>query len=294
MLNELFHLSESLKRSQVTLRSWHRHFKECPQGGKAFSVELDDQGRVGKVSPITDQAIRAGLRKYEKAAGYSFPSFNVPPLLQFASDQEKERAAKFRKALGSKNPPEASMRDEELIHLLSISTSGWVRPGKSARGKDEMDKLNDCLSSITQDLTTMLGEGTDESRSFVELLRRAQQTNGAALHEQLKEITMHEMKLKPPEAAEWMDVLFFHSGKTPKKIAIVLELLDQSQFAYSANHPVVQDRVNDRLLATENAEKRKQRDAVARDADRVQEAFGLSVGELVHHPDNQARFNRHV
>ena len=26
----------------------------------------------------------------------------------------------------------------------------------------------------------------------------------------------------------------------------------------------------------------------------VQEAFGLSVGELVHHPDNQARFNRHV
>ena len=28
--------------------------------------------------------------------------------------------------------------------------------------------------------------------------------------------------------------------------------------------------------------------------DRVQEAFGLSLGELVHHPDNQARFNRHV
>ena len=28
--------------------------------------------------------------------------------------------------------------------------------------------------------------------------------------------------------------------------------------------------------------------------DRVQVAFGLSVGELVHHPDNQARFNRHV
>ena len=26
----------------------------------------------------------------------------------------------------------------------------------------------------------------------------------------------------------------------------------------------------------------------------VQEAFSLAVGELVHHPDNQARFNRHV
>ena len=28
--------------------------------------------------------------------------------------------------------------------------------------------------------------------------------------------------------------------------------------------------------------------------DRVQEAFCLAVGELVHHPDNQARFNRHL
>ena len=109
------------------------------------------------MSLINDQAIRAGLRKYEKEAGHSFPSFNVPPLLQFANDEEKKRAAKLRKALGSKKPPEVAMRDEELAHLLSVSTSGWVRPDKSARGKDEMDKVNDCLSSVTQDLTAMLG-----------------------------------------------------------------------------------------------------------------------------------------
>ena len=218
------------------------------------------------MSLINDQAIRAGLRKYEKAAGYSFPSFNVPPLLQFANDEEKERAAKLRKALGSKKPPEVAMRDEELAHLLSVSTSGWVRPDKSARGKDEMDKLNDCLSSVTQDLTAMLGEGTGESRSFVELLKRAQQTDGRALYEQLMESAIHEMKVKPPEATEWMDVLFFHSGKTPKKIAIVLELVDQSQFAYPANHSVVQTWVSDRLLDTETTEKGNQRDAVAPDA----------------------------
>ena len=68
MLNELFHLSESLKRSGVNLQSWHRHFKECPQGGRALFVEFDDQGRVAKVSPITDLKVRVGLRKYEKAA----------------------------------------------------------------------------------------------------------------------------------------------------------------------------------------------------------------------------------
>lgn len=266
MLNEVFLLSESLKRTGITLHSWHRHFKECPQSGKAFFAELDDRGHVAKVSPITAPQIRAELRKYEKAAGYSFPSFNVPPLLQFIDEEKKERAAKFRKALGSKKPPETAVRDEELAYLFSVSTSGWIRPDKGARSKDAMDKLNDCLSSITHDMMAMLGESTDESRSFVELLRRAQQTNGAALHERLKEIAMCEIRSEKSEAAEWMDILFFHSGKTPNNIAITLELVDQSQFAYPANHPKVQAWVNDRLLATENIEEGKSGHAGAPDA----------------------------
>ena len=274
MLNELSLLSESLELAGVKLRSWHQHFKECPQRGKAFFVELDAQGRVAKVSPITDPKIRAGLRKYEKAAGYSFPSFNVPPLLQFLNNEEKERAAKFRKALGSKKPPDVSVRAEELAHLLSVSTSCWIRPDKSARSKDAMDKLNDCLSSVPQYLTAILDECTDESRSFVELLRRAQQTSGAVLHKQLKEISIHGTKSKQPEAAEWMDVLFFHSGKTPKNIAITLELVDQSQFEYSSNHPNVLAWVNSRLQDAESAEEGKQEHAVSLDA------FGVQGGGM--------------
>ena len=266
MLNEVFLLSESLKRTGITLHSWHRHFKECPQSGKAFFAELDDQGHVAKVSPITDPKIRAELRKYEKAAGYSFPSFNVPPLLQFIDEEKKEHAAKFRKALGSKKPPETAVRDKELAYLLSASTSGWIRPDKGARSKDAMDKLNDCLSSVTHDMMAMLGESTDESRSFVELLRRAQKTNGAALHERLKEIAIYEIRSERSEAAEWMDILFFHSGKTPNNIAITLELVDQSQFAYPANHPKVQAWVNDRLLATATIEERNQGSAITSDA----------------------------
>ena len=266
MLNEVFLLSESLKRTGATLHSWHRHFKECPQSGKAFLVELDDQGHVAKASPIIDSQIRAALRKYEKAPGYSFPSFNVPPLLQFVDEDKKERAAKFRKALRSNKPPETAVRDKELAYLLSVSTSGWIRPDKGARSKDAMDKLNDCLSSVTHDMMAMLGEGTDESRSFVELLRRAQQTDGAALHERLKEIAMHEIRSERSEAAEWMDVLFFHSGKTPNNIAITLDLVDQSQFAYPANHPKVQAWVNDRLLAMETIEEGNQGHAIAPDA----------------------------
>ena len=265
MLNEVFLLSESLKRTGITLHAWHRYFKECPQSGKAFFAELDDRGHVAKVSPITDPQIRAELRKYEKAAGYSFPSFNVPPLLQFIDEEKKEHAAKFRKALGSKKPPETAVRDKELAYLLSVSTSSWIRPDKGARSKDAMDKLNDCLSSVTHDMMAMLGESTDESRSFVELLRRAQQTNGAALHERLKEIAIHEIRSERSEAAEWMDVLFFYSGKTPN-IAITLELVDQSQFAYPANHPKVQAWVNDRLLATETIEEGNQGHAIAPDA----------------------------
>ena len=261
MLNELFLLSESLERTGIIPPSWHRHFKECRQGGQAFFVELDDRGCVAKVSPITDHQVRAGLRKYEKAAGDSFPSFNVPPLLQFVNDEEKERAAKLRKKLGSKDPLEVSARDEELAHLLSVSTSGWIRPEKSARGKDEMDKLNNCLSSVPHSLAALMDEGTDESRPFVELLRRVQQTDGYAFHEQLMGVAVHGVKSEPLEAAEWMDVLFFHSGKTPKKITIVLELVDQSQFSYPANHPEVQERINECLQAAETIKKGKQKDA---------------------------------
>lgn len=263
MLNELFHLSESMKRADVTHQSWHRHFKECPQGGKAFFVELDDQGRVENVSPITN---RSGLRKYEKAAGYSFPSFNVPPLLQLVSDQDKQRAAKLKKILGSKKPFEETECNAELKYLLSVSVSGWVRSDKNPRARDPMDKLNNCLSSVTEVLAAILGEGSSETtRSFVELIRRAKQTDGYAIHEQLKEIAINGIKSNRFKAQEWMDVLFFHSGKKPKNIAIVLELVDQSQFTYPANHQVVQAWVNDRLMEAESAEE-KQKDVIAEDA----------------------------
>ena len=271
MINELFHLSESIERTGVPLQSWHRHFKECPQGGKAFFVEFDDQGQAIKMSDIIDREIRKELRKYEKAAGYSFPSFNISPLLQFTSDLEKERAAELRKTLGSKKPPSAEVLDKELAHLLSASTHGWIRSDKGKRGKDEMDKLNDCLSSTTQDLINRLGECPEKSRSFMELLHRAQKTNGTALHEQLKEIAIHMIKSKAPsEAAEWMDVLFFYSGNTPKKVALVLELVDQSQFEYPANHPDVQSWVSNRLLDTESTEDVEQEHTVTPDAFAVQ------------------------
>ncbi len=265
MINELFLLSESLKQAKVKSQPWHRHLKGLPSG-KAFYVELDRQGHVAKVSPIIDPQIRAELRKYEKAAGYSFPSFNVPPLLQFVNDEEKERAAILKKRLGSKKPPEATDRDEELKYLLSVSTSGWDQPNKGVRGKDEMDKVNDCLSSVAQNLATMMGDCTDESQSFFELLRRAQLTKGHTFHKQLEERAVQGIKSEPPEATEWMDILFFHSGKTPKKIAIVLELVDQSQFEYPANHPEVQAWVNKHLLRTETVGEAKQKNADTPDA----------------------------
>ena len=202
----------------------------------------------------------------------------MPPLLQFENDQDKKRAAELRKALGSANPPQAPARDEELAHLLSVGRPGWIHAGKRARGKDEMDQVNGCLSSVTRELATILGEGSDESRSFLELLRRARKTDGGAVHEQLISIVADNVASIPSDAGVWIDILFFHTGKTPKKVAIVLELADQSQFAYPANHPVVQSAVNDRLLAAESAHTVKQEQAFAPDAfgvvgDGINESF---------------------
>ena len=68
-------------------------------------------------------------------------------------------------------------------------------------------RLQKDRASVTHDMISMLGESTDEPRSFVKLLRRVQQTNGAALHERFKEIATHGIRSEQSEAAEWMDAV---------------------------------------------------------------------------------------
>ena len=77
MLNELHDLAQSLKAVDVSMASWHMHFKTCPKGTTTFFVLLDSLGQVADLEQVTDRERLTSIRKWEVAAGTSFPAFNV-------------------------------------------------------------------------------------------------------------------------------------------------------------------------------------------------------------------------
>lgn len=236
MLNELHDLAQSLKSVQVAMASWHQHFKTCPKGNATYYLLLEASGSIKDIEPITDRDRIGALRKWEVAAGVSFPAFNVLPLLEPKTDADKKIAVEMRRAITSKSPPPAEKMRLNLQSLLASSLSLWV--------KKEPARISNCLSSLPLDIVKLLGTPPDEYKSIVELIGRSSIQTPESLHQRLVAIMIEKIVAKPAEAAEWFDVLFFHSGKTARKFSVIVELADRSMFAYPANHEQVQEWMN--------------------------------------------------
>ncbi len=249
MLNELFDLSRSLDRLGIEVISWHRYLKECPRG-KTFFIDVGPASNVTEVREISDPDRIAGLRKYEKAAGYSFPSFNILPLWQFDDDDVRESAVALRKSLTSKSAPGTADASRAIADLLTKARSAWIDPEKKVSGRDAMDKVNGCLAGVVDDLIQLMGDLEDETgKSLWVLLDRARKLNGPALHCQLSQRLVLQFELDRGNSVTWFDLLFFTSGKTPKSVSVVFELADQSEFEFPVNHQRVYEIANGRLLA---------------------------------------------
>lgn len=271
MLNELFDLAESLKADHVSLASWHMHFKTCPKGPATYYALIDSSGQVTDLDPIMDRERIAVMRKWEVAAGVSFPAFNVLPLLEPMSEATK-LAGDLRRGLASKsssNPVEFGLR---LESLTTASDSLW-------NGK-EPGRINKCLTTLPRDMAAGLGAPPDEFRSILELIHRAAKLTADSLHRQLVSIATRKLFDSPSGAANWFDMLFFHSGKTPKKLALVLELADRSVYPYPANHERVQVWMNSRFQGCEQgamtgavAERNASDDAFALPSIHLDESF---------------------
>ncbi len=244
MLNELYDLSRSLERLGIEVTSWHRFLKECPRG-KSFFVDLDADSHVASIRPITDPDRFSELRKYEKAAGYSFPSLNILPLWQFDDPKLAEAAAKLRKGLASKKPPSRDDAAREVSELLTTARSCWVDLKKKKGGRDAMDKVNGCVGGVVEDVAGIVdGVAGKGSSSLAALIQRVQSIDGEKLHERLTSYLVAQFTNSLDDSVTWFDLLFFVSGKSPKAVSIVLELSDQHLFEYPVNHPVVYQHLN--------------------------------------------------
>lgn len=257
MLNELYELSKSLSRLDINVVSWHRFLKECPRGGKSYFVDIDANSRITNLRQITDPDRLGQLRKYEKAAGYSFPSFNILPLWQFDDDNDTAAATKLRKAIASKNPPQADEVYTSLNELIGMARSVWVDPNKKSGGRDAMDKLNGCLGGVVKDLLAIVPPDS-ECKAFRQLLERTISLDATALHVQLNDWIVTQFQGYSDRWSVWFDLLFFLSGSKPTASSLVLELSDQSDFDYPVNHQRSYEAFNRCLQVSDTAGERSE------------------------------------
>ncbi len=245
MLNELHDLAQSLSAVNVVVESWHQHFKPCPKGSATYLLLIDATPSVTDLEPFTDRERVAGTRKWEVAAGVSFPAFNVLPLFVPGTEESKKAATALRKELLSKSPPNAADIRQRLLELIQISESLWT--------DKELARITKCVAILGNELAGTLGTPPEEFRAISELITRSANFTAAYLHTRLAEILSEKLVDRPADAGDWFDTLFFHSGKTPKRWSLIAELADRSTFEYPATHPSVQTWMNSRFQATSQA-----------------------------------------
>ena len=239
MLNELYDLSQRLEDAQVSMASWHRHFKPCPAGTPTYLVLLDAKSCVVELEPITDRERISAIRKWKVENGVSFPGFNVLPLFEPHDDEGKKQAVELKKALVSKTPPSRNEIQEKIETLVGNSDSLWVNK--------EAARIEKCVTTHAKSLAADLGSPPKEYDALVELISRASRLTAGTIHNQIQGLLVRGITASPVTAKNWFDVLFFHSGKSPKKVSLIVELADRSRFRYPANHEAVQVWMNSQL-----------------------------------------------
>lgn len=272
MLNELYDLSQSLKAVNVSMESWHTCFKTCPKGTATFYALLDSSGETVDLIPITERERISSIRKWEVAAGVSFPAFNVLPLYEPRDSEAKKTAVDLRKAISSKTPPAPQDIAQRLKSLVADSVSLWANK--------EPARITKCLTTLASDIAESLGVPPEEFVSISKLIARSQKLNAETLHAQLASLLIRKVVDASDSPVDWFDELIFSSGKTPKRWSLIAELSDRSSFAYPANHERVQSWMNSRFQAIEAiseqttvANQNEQLDAFANMANRLDDSF---------------------
>ena len=240
MLNELHELAKSLKEAHVSMSSWHDYFKPCPTNSATYFLLLDSLGEITDLEPITDRERIGSILKWAvPGQGTSFPAFNVFPLFEPRTEADKKAASELRKRIGSKTQPSKDETKQLIGEICSVSDSLWL--------KKEPLRITKCLTLIPSDVAKMLGTAPKEFSSITDLIARVSKLTVQTLHARLVTIVIEKIVETPSAAADWFDVLFFHSGKKPTKLSLIAELSDRSAFAYPANHERVQAWMNSRF-----------------------------------------------
>lgn len=242
MLNELRDLVRCLEKTGVEqLGDLHPNFKPCPRSSKSLWVYVGVNGQIKDAELVPDDIDVTSIRKWEKSAGCSFPSFNLPPLLKITNEEASGLAKTFKRGLGQNKPV-----DREVVNrILFNSNTLWEY-------KDKV-RINNCLSRAVSEIEDQFGDVPSECMALQIVCQRTKTISADSLHKQLADVLAKKILASGSKtASDMFDMLSFYAGDKPKNFQVIFELdhtdLSVLGLEYPAYHRTVQNWMNSQFL----------------------------------------------
>jgi len=246
MLNELYHLSVTLKDSDIKPPDWYGDLKPLPKATPkkpCYKILVSRDGSIAGVEPINEELVQ-NLRKYEPSNGNSFPGFNIQPLYRITDVDRKKRIKKWQE---KKEPVDFSLVKE----WCSANCMNW--DDKFCK------KIEKCLNLIPKELQTRCADIPREFDALKHLFERVVVLGGGGLDMFFQTFKSFIWNAFENDTVPSLLPLLIHQGSSNKKpdkdrgsVSVFLDVLDWKE--YPVAHKETIEYINRQLMKmTSNA-----------------------------------------
>lgn len=242
MINELYHLSQTLDSKGIEVSEWHRKYKEIPKvtvQSPCVRIWLDDDGAVCGIERLTAEHV-SRLRKYGDNQS-SFPAFNISSLYRIVDENWIHELENMES--GKCKP------DIEKIRSW-CSTDNWIKGAP----RQVKRSLKDCPEHLLKLLNL---ENQAEHNIIAKLAELCQKYGENAMDHFRASLENFIFELlNTGEDTATAFALLFHKGSAKKehgkdvgnKISIVLDVKNWRPYSYPVASEYTTNQLNKMLL----------------------------------------------
>lgn len=239
MLNEVYQLSEALKRAGITVAARSTVFKSNrKQAG--LRLWIDDAAHIQKIDVMDEEKVGT-LCRYEHSNGFSFPTMNIGPLRK----PDKSQLGELKKTLKKQDTPQ----DEKIAAFLNLVEQAPT--AFSQRGFSYLTEKLTVIPKNTEPFWTNLSKYEAEYQAIEAVIRALikRHWEGEAFLAHLEAELVDTIRNQALEDISMAGVLvsLFFDGGCP--ILWEWSLLKQEPYEYPVTSIKVRDFLNRKLLA---------------------------------------------